>query len=112
MTLRKLGRLTDHRVAMLRNLTTSMLREGRIETTYTRARETQRMAEKMITLGKRGDLHARRQALAYIYDEGVVHKLFTEIAPKYKDRDGGYTRVLKLGPRQGDGSEMAILELV
>ena len=112
MTLRKLGRPTDHRVAMLRNLTTSMLRAGRIETTYTRAKETQRMAEKMITLGKRGDLHARRQALAYIYDEAVVHKLFTEIAPKYKDRDGGYTRVLKLGPRQGDGSEMAILEFV
>lgn len=112
MTLRKLGRPTDHRVAMLRNLTTSMLREGRIETTYTRAKETQRMAEKMVTLGKRGDLHARRQALAYIYDEAVVHKLFTEIAPKYKDRDGGYTRVLKLGPRQGDGSEMAILEFV
>lgn len=111
-TLRKLGRPTDHRKAMLRNQVTSLLKHGRIETTVTRAKETRRMAEKMITLGKRGDLHARRQALAYIYDEDVVKKLFDEIAPRYSDRNGGYTRVLKLCPRRGDGTEMAILELV
>lgn len=111
-TLRKLGRRTDHRKAMLRNQVTSLLKHGRIETTVTRAKETQRMADKMITLGKKGDLHARRQALAYIYDEDIVTKLFDEIAPNYSERNGGYTRVLKLGPRRGDGSEMAILELV
>lgn len=111
-TLRKLGRPTAHRKAMLRNQVTSLLRSGRIETTVTRAKETQRMADKMITLGKRGDLHARRQALAYIYDEAIVTKLFDEIAPKYSERNGGYTRVLKVGPRRGDGAEIAILELV
>lgn len=111
-TLKKLGRPTDHRKAMLRNQVTSLLKHGRIETTVNKAKETQRMAEKMITLAKRGDLHARRQVLAYIYDEDVVTKLFEEIAPNYSDRNGGYTRVLKLGPRRGDGSEMAILELV
>ncbi len=111
-TLRKLGRPTDHRKAMLRNQVTSLLRNGKIETTVTRAKETQRMADKMITLGKRGDLHARRQVLAYIYDEDVVKKLFDEIAPKYAERNGGYTRVLKVGPRRGDAAEMAILELV
>ena len=109
---RKLGRPTAHRKAMLRNQTTDLLREGRITTTVTRAKETRRMAEKMITLGKRGDLHARRQALTYIYDESVVTKLFEEIAPKYEDRQGGYTRILKLGPRQGDGAEVVFLELV
>lgn len=111
-TLRKLGRTTSHRKAMLRNQVTSLLREGRIETTVTRAKETQRMAEKMITLGKKGDLHARRQALSYIYDKELVKKLFDEIAPNYADRNGGYTRVLKVGPRRGDGAEIAILELV
>lgn len=111
-TLRKLGRPTDHRKAMLRNQVTSLLEHGRIETTVQKAKETQRMAERMITLGKRGDLHARRQALAYIYDEEVVKKLFEEIAPNYAERNGGYTRVLKLGPRRGDAAEMAILELV
>ncbi len=111
-TLRKLGRKTDHRKALLRNQVTSLLRSGRIETTVAKAKETQRMAERMITLAKRGDLHARRQALAYIYDEDVVTKLFTEIGPSYEDRNGGYTRVLKLGPRRGDAAEMAILELV
>jgi len=111
-TLRKLGRPTDHRKAMLRNLVTSLLRSERIETTVTRAKEAQRMAERMITLGKRGNLHARRQALAYIYDEDVVTKLFEEIAPKYAERNGGYTRVLRIGPRRGDGAELAILELV
>ncbi|MFY9483529.1 MAG: 50S ribosomal protein L17 [Tissierellaceae bacterium] len=111
-TLRKLGRSSAHRQAMLRNQVTSLLREGRIETTLEKAKETQRMAEKMITLGKKGDLHARRQALAYIYDEEVVRKLFDEIAPGYSERNGGYTRVLKTGPRRGDGAETAILELV
>lgn len=110
--LRKLGRPTDQRKAMLRNLVTSFLRTGKIETTVTRAKETQRMAEKMITLAKRGDLHARRQVLAYVYDETVVKNLFEEIAPKYADRNGGYTRVLKMGPRRGDGAEIALLELV
>ena len=110
--LRKLGRPTDHRKAMLRNLVTSLLRNGKIETTDTRAKEVRRMAEKMITLAKRGDLHARRQVLAYVYDETVVKNLFDEIAPKYAERNGGYTRMLKLGPRRGDAAEMVILELV
>ncbi|RVU54065.1 50S ribosomal protein L17 [Anaerosphaera multitolerans] len=110
--LRKLGRPTAHRKAMLRNLVTSLLREEKITTTTTRAKETRRMAEKMITLGKRGDLHSRRQALSYIYDEDVVTKLFEEIAPRYQDRNGGYTRIYKLGPRRGDGAEEAIVELV
>lgn len=110
--LRKLGRRSDHRDALLRNQVTSLLMKGSIKTTVTRAKETKRMAEKMITLGKRGDLAARRQVLAYIYDKGVVANLFEEIAPKYSERNGGYTRVLKLGPRRGDASEMAILELV
>ena len=100
---RKLGRTSAHRKAMLRNLVTDLFREGRITTTDTRAKEARRQAEKMITLAKRGDLHARRQVLAYVYDE---------IAPKYEDRQGGYTRILKLGPRQGDNAEMAFLELV
>lgn len=110
--LRKLGRPTDQRKAMLRNLVTSLLKEGKIQTTDTRAKEVKRMAEKMITLGKRGDLHARRQVLAYVYDETVVKNLFDEIAPKYADRNGGYTRALKLGPRRGDAAELVILELV
>lgn len=109
---RKLGRPTAHRKAMLRNLVTDLLREGRISTTEHRAKETRRMAEKMITLAKRGDLHARRQVLAYVYDEDVVTKLFDEIAPKYEDRNGGYTRILKLGPRRGDCAEVVFLELV
>ena len=111
-TLRKLGRPTDHRKAMLRNLVTSLLRSERIQTTVTRAKETQRMAERMITLAKRGDLNARRQVLAYVYDEDVVTKLFDEIGPRYAERNGGYTRVLKIGPRRGDAAEIAILELV
>ena len=109
---RKLGRDSAHRKAMLRNLVTDLLREGRITTTEMRAKETRRMAEKMITLGKRGDLHARRQALAYIFDEDVVKKLFDEISPKYSDRNGGYCRIVKIGPRRGDAAEMAIIELV
>jgi len=109
---RKLGRKSAHRKAMLRNLVTDLFREGRISTTDTRAKEARRQAEKMITLAKRGDLHARRQVLAYVYDETVVAKLFDEIAPKYEDRQGGYTRILKLGPRQGDNAEVVFLELV
>jgi large subunit ribosomal protein L17 len=109
---RKLGRESAHRKAMLRNLVTDLLREGRITTTEMRAKEARRIAEKMITLGKRGDLHARRQALACIYDEDVVTKLFDEIAPGFEDRQGGYTRILKLGPRRGDNAEEVYLELV
>ena len=109
---KKLGRDSAHRKAMLRNLVTDLLREGRITTTLTRAKEAGRQTEKMITLAKRGDLHARRQALAYIYDEAVVTKLFEEIGPSYAERQGGYTRILKLGPRQGDNAEMAFLDLV
>lgn len=109
---RKLGRPTDQRRAMLRGLVTSFLETGRIETTVTRAKETRSMAEKMITLGKQNTLHSRRMALAYITKEDVVTKLFEEIAPKYAERNGGYTRILKTGPRRGDAAEMAILELV
>lgn len=109
---RKLGRPTDQRKAMLRNLVTSFLENGRIETTETRAKETQSLAEKMITLGKKNTLHTRRQALEFITKEDVVTKVFTEIAPKYADRNGGYTRIYKLGPRRGDSAPMAILELV
>lgn len=109
---RKLGRPTAHRKAMLRNLVTDLLREERISTTVTRAKETRRITEKMITLAKRGDIHARRKVMSYVYDETVVKKLFDEIAPKYAERNGGYTRILKLGPRQGDTAEMAFLELV
>lgn len=109
---RKLGRPTDHRRAMLRNLVTSFLEHGKIMTTMTRAKETQSIAEKMVTLGKRGDIHARRQALAYITKEDVVKKLFDEIAPKYKDKNGGYTRIMRVAPRRGDAAEVVVLELV
>ncbi len=109
---RKLGRASDHRDAMLRNLVTSLLENGRIETTVEKAKETRCMAEKMITLGKENTLHTRRQALSYITKEDVVTKVFNELAPKYADRNGGYTRILKLGPRRGDAAEMAIIELV
>ena len=109
---RKLGRPTDQRRAMLRNLVTSLLKHGKIETTVTRAKETRCLAEKMITLGKRGDLHARRQVLAFVTEEDVVKDLFDNIAPKYAERNGGYTRIIKMGPRRGDASEMVILELV
>lgn len=97
---------------MLRNLVTSTLREERIETTVTRAKEVNRVVERMISLGKRGDLAARRQALAYIWDEDVVTKLFTNIAPRYTERQGGYTRIMRTGYRRGDSAPMAILELV
>ncbi len=109
---RKLGRPSAHRKAMLRNLVTDLLREGRITTTKHRGKEARRQAEKMITLAKRGDLHARRQVLAYLYDEDVVTKLFEDIAPEYADRNGGYTRILQLGPRRGDTAEEVFVELV
>lgn len=109
---RKLGRPTDQRRAMLRSLVTFTLENGRIETTEMRAKETQKMVEKMITLGKTNTLHSRRQALAFITKEDVVSKLFNDIAPKYADRQGGYTRVIKMGPRRGDAAPMAVLELV
>ena len=109
---RKLGVKSAHRQSMLRNLVTDLFRYGRIQTTDCRAKEARREAEKMITIAKKGDLHARRQAMAYIKDEDVVAKLFDEIAPKYAERHGGYTRILKLGPRQGDVAESVFLELV
>mgnify|MGYP000059837165 FL=1 len=109
---RKLGRPTDQRKAMLRNLVTSLLENGKIETTLTRAKEARSIAEKMITLGKRKNLHARRQALSYLTKEEVVAKLFDEISPQYADRNGGYTRILRIGPRRGDAAEMVILELI
>ena len=109
---RKLGRASDHRDATLKNLVTALLENGRIETTLPKAKEIRCMAEKMITLGKTNTLHTRRQALSYITKEDVVTKVFAEIAPKYEGRDGGYTRILKLGPRRGDAAEMAIIELV
>ncbi|MDP4088050.1 MAG: 50S ribosomal protein L17 [Bacillota bacterium] len=109
---RKLGLPTDQRIAMLRNLVTSLLKHGKIETTVTRAKETRSLAEKMITLAKRGDLHARRQVLAFVTEEDVVANLFDNVAPKYAERKGGYTRMYKIGPRRGDGAEVVILELV
>ncbi len=109
---RRLGRATDHRMLMLRNLVTSLLDKGKIVTTVTRAKETRSLAEKMSTLAKRGDLHSRRMAMAFVMDETVVKKLFDNIGPKYADREGGYTRIVKIGPRRGDAAEMVILELV
>ena len=109
---RKLGRATAHRQAMLRNLTTSLLENGRMVTTETRAKEVRCLAEKMITLGKKNTLHTRRQALAFITKEDVVTKLFNEIAPKYAERNGGYTRIIKMAPRRGDGASQAVIELV
>ena len=109
---RKLGRTTDHRLSMLRTQVTQLLEHGKIETTLQKAKEVRSIAEKMITLGKENTLHTRRQALAYITKEDVVTKVFEEIAPKYADRNGGYTRIVKIGPRRGDAAEMAILELV
>ena len=109
---RKLGRPTDQRMAMLRAMVTFLLENGRMETTLHRAKEVRALADKMITLGKTNTLHTRRQALSFMTKEGVVKKLFDEIAPKYADRNGGYTRVLQTGPRRGDAAEMAIIELV
>ena len=109
---RKLGRPTDHRKAMLRGMVTFLLENGKIETTVTRAKEVRAMAEKMITLGKAGTLHTKRQVYGYITKEDVAKKLFDDIAPKYADKNGGYTRIIKIGPRRGDAAEMAVIELV
>lgn len=117
---RKLGRTSSQRNAMLRNLATQLIVHERIETTETRAKELRKLVEKLITLGKRGDLHARRQAAAVLYRvvtneeerQNVVQKLFSDIAPRYAERNGGYTRIIKVGPRKGDGADMAIIELV
>ena len=109
---RKLGRPTAHRNAMLRGLVTYLLENGSIETTVTRAKEVRSMTEKMITLGKKNTLASRRAALSYITKEDVVKKLFDQIAPEYAERNGGYTSIYKLGPRRGDGAEMAIIRLV
>ena len=109
---RKLGKTTDQRMAMLRQQVTDFLDLGRMETTYTRAKEVGAMAEKMITLGKKKDMAAYRQALAFITREDVAKKVFDEIAKKYEGREGGYTRVTRIGPRRGDAAEMAVLELV
>ena len=109
---RKLGRTSSHRRAMLRKMVTTFLDKERIVTTLPKAKELRSVAEKMITLGKKEGLHARRQALSYIKTKDVVHKLFADIAPRYADRPGGYTRIIKLGIRKGDNAELAILELV
>ena len=112
MSYRKLGRDSSARKALLRGIVTSLFRYERIETTEAKAKELRKIAEKMLTLAKRGDLHARHQALAYMMDKDVVKKLFDEVAPKYKDRQGGYTRIIKTGVRQGDAAPMVIIELV
>ena len=117
---RKLGRTADHRKAMLRNMATSLILNGKIETTEMKAKELRSVVDELITLAKRGDLHARRQAAAYIRNvvadektgQTVLKKLFDEVGPKYADRNGGYTRVLKTGFRRGDSAPMAIIELV
>ena len=109
---RKLGRTSDQRKAMLRQMTTDLLEKGKIEITFYRAKEVQPVVEKMITLGKKGNLAAYRRAMGFVTKEDVVNKLFKEVAPKYADRNGGYTRVTRLGPRRGDAAEMAVIELV
>ncbi len=112
MSYRRLGLRSDHRRSVLRNSVTSLLKEGKISTTETRAKEIKRLTEKMITLGKRGDLHARRQAAAYIMSDEVIQKLFSDIAARYEERNGGYTRLIKTGYRKGDGAAMVLIELV
>ncbi|MGE5372707.1 MAG: 50S ribosomal protein L17 [Solirubrobacterales bacterium] len=131
MSYRRLGFRADHRRALLRNAVTSLLIHEKIATTEMRAKEIQRIADKMITLAKKGDLHARRQALSFLFDikrepahqtkqldadrfvnDGIVDKLFTELAPRYGDRSGGYTRIIKTGFRKGDGASMCVIELV
>ena len=109
---RKLGRTTAHRTAMLRGMVTFLFQNGKIETTVTRAKEVSSMAEKMITIAKTNNLHNKRMVMSFVTDEDAVKKLFDEIAPKYADRNGGYTRITKIGPRRGDAAEMAIIELV
>ncbi|PLX95988.1 MAG: 50S ribosomal protein L17 [Desulfuromonas sp.] len=109
---RRLGRNSSHRAAMMRNLVTSLLEHERITTTDARAKELRKIAEKMITLGKRGDLHARRQVLQVVRDRKVVGRLFEQVAPRYMERPGGYTRIIKLGNRLGDNASLSIIELV
>ena len=109
---RKLGRPTAHRKAMMRGMVTLLLENGQVETTLTRGKEVRSIAEKMITLGKKNTLASRRAALAYITKEDVVTKVFNEYAPMYADRNGGYTQIFKLGPRRGDGAEMAIVKMI
>ena len=109
---RKLGRDSAHRKALYANLTSALIEHGRVRTTEAKAKEVRPIAEQMITLGKRGDLHARRLAMAELRSNDVVHKLFADVAPRFSERDGGYTRVVKLGPRQGDAASMALLEFV
>ena len=109
---RKLGRTSDHRKAMLRAMVTYLLENGQIKTTLTRAKEVAPVAEKMITLAKDNTLVSYRQALGFITKEEVANKLFKEIGPKYADRNGGYTRIVRIGPRRGDAAEMAIIQLV
>jgi large subunit ribosomal protein L17 len=109
---KKLGRDSAHRKALYSNLAGALIRHGRIETTEAKAKAVKPFAEKMITLGKRGDLHARRQALAALRSNDVVHQLFAEVAPRFAERPGGYTRIVRIGPRQGDAAEMVFLELV
>ncbi len=109
---RQFGRNSGHRKALLRTLVTSLLRHERIETTVAKAKEIRPLAEKMITLGKRGDLHARRQAMSFIQDEGVVRGLFTDVAPRFSARNGGYTRIVRTRSRMGDAAPMAVIELV
>ena len=112
MPMRKLGKPTDQRMAMLRQQTTDLLEKGKLQTTVTRAKEVAPMAEKMITLAKKNDLASYRQALSFLTKEDVAHKLFDELARKYAGRDGGYTRLVRIGARRGDAAEMAIIELV
>ena len=112
MAYRRLGLRSDHRRSVLRNSVTSLLDKEKIVTTETRAKEIKRLADKMITLGKKGDLHARRQAMSYLTSEAVVYKLFNDLAPRYEERQGGYTRIMKMGNRRGDGAPMAVIELV
>src|SRR5438046_3988143 len=109
---KKLGRDSAHRKALYSNLTGALIEHGRIKTTEAKAKAVKPIAEQMITLGRRGDIHARRQALAYLRSQEIVHELFSEVAPRFRDRPGGYTRIVKLGPRQGDAAEMVYLELV
>ena len=109
---RKLGMTSSHRMAMLRNMVTSLIEHERIQTTDTRAKELKRLADKMITLGKRGDLHARRQAMRIIRQKSVAKKLFDEVAPRFQDKQGGYTRIIRMGQRRGDAAQQAILEWV
>jgi large subunit ribosomal protein L17 len=109
---RKLGRASDHRRAMMRAMVTFLFENGKIETTVTRAKDVRVVAEKMITLGKTDTLHNRRQVYSYVTKEDVANKVFDEIGPKYADRNGGYTRIVKIGPRRGDAAEMAIIELI